>query len=152
MRRSEREITDREAVNALLRRETVLYLAMVDDGAPYVVPLSYGYDGEALYLHSAQTGRKLEVLRRNPRVCFAVGVDRELRTGEVSCSWGFRYRSVVGEGVVTILEDEAEKRRGLDVLMRQHGGTGGDYLPEQVAGTAVLRIDLTSLTGKQSGY
>jgi len=152
MRRHEREITDRQALDELLRRETVLYLAMVDEGAPYVVPMSYGYDGNALYLHSALAGRKMEILRRNPRVSFAVGIDRELRTGAVSCSWGVKYRSVVGEGVVTILQEEGEKRRGLDVLMRQHGGVGGDYTPEQLAQTAVLRLDLTALSGKQAGW
>jgi uncharacterized protein len=152
MRRTEREITDREAIDDLLRRETVMYLAMVDDGAPYVVPISYGYDGQVLYLHSALAGRKMEVLRRNPQVCFAVGVDRVLHKGEVPCGWGFKYRSVVGEGLVTIIADEAGKRQGLDVLMRQFGGTGGDYVPEQLASTAVLRIDITSLSGKQSGY
>jgi nitroimidazol reductase NimA-like FMN-containing flavoprotein (pyridoxamine 5'-phosphate oxidase superfamily) len=152
MRRTEREITDRELIEDILRRESVLYLAMVDDGAPYVVPISYGYDGKSLYLHSALAGRKVEVLRRNPRVSFVVAVDRELHTGEVSCAWGFKYRSVVGEGTVAFVEDEAGKRYGLDVLMRQHGGTGGDYLPDQLAKTLVLRIDITSLTGKQSGY
>ncbi len=42
---------------SILRRGTVLYLAMVDGGRPYVLPLSYGYDGSALYLHCAPAGR-----------------------------------------------------------------------------------------------
>jgi nitroimidazol reductase NimA-like FMN-containing flavoprotein (pyridoxamine 5'-phosphate oxidase superfamily) len=153
MRRADREITDPAQVTALLTRERVLYLAMCDDGVPYVLPLSYGYDGDkALYLHSAPAGRKVEVLRRHPRVCFAIAPDQELTKGEVSCGWGLKYRSVVGEGIVHFVEDEAEKRGGLDVLMRQHGGTGGDYKPENLAQTTLLRIEIISLSGKQSGY
>jgi uncharacterized protein len=152
MRRADREITDAAQVAALLQRERVLYLAMCDEGTPYVLPVSYGYDGESLFVHSAAAGRKIEVLQRNPRVCFAVTLDQELTTGDVSCGWSFKYRSVVGEGVVHFVEDEEGKRQGLDVLMRQHGGTGGDYLPENMAKTAVLRIEILSLSGKQSGY
>ena len=116
------------------------------------LPLSYGYDGESLYIHSALAGRKVEVLRRNPRVCFAITLDQELTQGEVPCGWSFKYRSVVGEGIVHFVADEAERTRGLDALMRQHGGTGGDYKPENLAKTAILRIEILSLSGKQSGY
>ena len=152
MRRQDREIIDRELVEDVLRRGNVLYLAMCDGDTPYVLPLSYGYDGEALWIHSAVAGRKVDVLRRAPRVCFAISPDQELTRGEVSCSWSFRYRSVIGEGLVEFLETPAEQVRGLDVLMRQHGGEGGDYVPEQVAKTLMLRVRITSLTGKQSGY
>lgn len=152
MRRQEREISDRETMEQVLRRGSVLYLAMCDGDRPYVLPLSYGYDGRALYIHCGLEGRKLDVLRRNPQVCFVVDPERELTTGEVSCSWSFRYRSVIGEGTVAIVEDEAERAAGLDVLMRQHGGAGGDYVAASLALTLVLRVDITSLSGKQSGY
>jgi uncharacterized protein len=152
MRRQDREITDRELVEDILRRGNVLYLAMCDGDTPYVLPLSYGYDGEALWIHSAVAGRKVDVLRRAPRVGFAISPDQELIRGEVSCGWSFRYRSVIGEGVVEFVDTPDEQVRGLDALMRQHGGEGGDYAPEQVANTLVLRVRITSLTGKQSGY
>ena len=130
MRRQDREITDRELVEDVLRRGNVLYLAMCDGDTPYVLPLSYGYDGEALWIHSAVAGRKVDVLRRAPRVCFAISPDQELTRGEASCGWSFRYRSVIGEGLVEFLATPAE----------------------QVAKTLMLRVWITSLTGKQSGY
>lgn len=152
MRRQDREITVSAEIEDVLRRARVLYLAMVDGDRPYVLPLSYGFDGEALYLHCAPAGRKLDVLRVNPRVCFAVSLDHDLITGKVPCGWGFRYRSVVGEGTVAFVEDEAEKRHGLDALMAQHGGEGGEYAAETLAKTVVLRIDITALSGKRAGY
>jgi uncharacterized protein len=152
MRRPEREITDRELIDDVLRRGQVLYLAMCDGDMPYVIPLSYGFDGEALYVHCAPEGRKLDILRRASQVCFAITPDHEVIRGEKSCGWSVRFRSVVGEGSASVVDDPEEKVRGLDALMRQHGGAGGDYTAEAVAQTAVLRIAIISLSGKQSGY
>ncbi len=152
MRRHDREIGSSEAVEIILGRGTVLHLAMVDGDRPYVLPLSYGYDGSAIYVHSALEGRKIDVLRACPQVCFAISLDHELIRAEVPCDWGFRYRSVIGEGTVAFVEDEAEKRRGLDALMAQHGGGGGEYCADSLERTTVLRIDITSLSGKQAGY
>lgn len=152
MRRQERAVRDRQVVEGLLRRGQVLYLAMCDEGQPYVLPLSYGYDGSALYIHCAPEGRKLEILRRNPRVCFVVEPERELLPSQTPCGWSFRFRSVVGEGTVTIINDAAQKTAGLDAIMRQHGGTGGPYDADALARTLVLRVDITSLSAKQAGY
>ncbi|MGI5818048.1 MAG: pyridoxamine 5'-phosphate oxidase family protein [Armatimonadota bacterium] len=152
MRREDRRIDESEVIEEILRRATVLHLAMVDGDRPYVLPLSYGYDGGAIYLHSASEGRKIEVLRAAPRVCFTVSIDTVLNRGERPCDWSFRYRSVVGEGTVAFVDDGAEKRRGLDALMRQHGGRGGDYPPGTLDRTTVLRIDISALSGKQAGY
>jgi len=152
MRRKDRQIESSEAVEDILRRACVLHLAMADGDRPYVLPLSYGYDGNAIYLHSAGEGRKIDVLRAAPQVCFSVHVDTELTRGERPCGWSFAYRSVVGEGTVAFVEETEEKRRGLDALMRQHDGDGGDYAPDTLERTAILRIDITSLSGKQAGY
>jgi len=152
MRRHDRAIQSSAVIEDILRRGRVLHLAMVDGGRPYVLPLSYGYDGSAIYVHSALEGRKIDVLRACPRVCFSVSLDYELIAGDRPCGWGFRYRSVVGEGTVSFVADEAEIRSGLDALMAQHGGEGSDYSGETLQRTAILRIDITSLSGKQAGY
>lgn len=152
MRRSDREMASPEPIRSIIARERVVYLAMVDDGRPYVLPLSYGYDGAALYLHCANAGRKLDILRCNPQVCFAIVSDHELIRGEQPCGWDLHYRSVVGEGTVQFVEDVEEKRRALDALMSQHGGEGGEYPPESLARTTILRIDISALSGKQAGY
>lgn len=153
MRRGDREVKSEEAIREIIRRARVLHLAMTDGDRPYVLPLSYGYEEpRALHLHSASEGRKLDILRRAPQVCFAISIDHELIRGEESCGWGFRYRSVIGEGTVSFVGDTAERRRGLDAIMRQHGAEGGDYAGETLDRTTVLRIDITSLRGKQAGY
>ena len=152
MRRQDRRIESDEAIWEIIRQANVLYLAMNDGDRPYVLPLSYGYDAGAIYIHSAAKGRKLDIIATAPHVCFAISIDQELVRGERSCDWGFRYRSVIGEGTVSFVVDEAEKRRGLDALMHHYGGQGGEYSQAALANTTVLRIDITYLSGKQAGF
>jgi nitroimidazol reductase NimA-like FMN-containing flavoprotein (pyridoxamine 5'-phosphate oxidase superfamily) len=58
-------------IEMVLRRETIGRIGCHADGRTYVVPVTYAYDGEAVYAHSAE-GLKLRVMRKNPRVCFEV--------------------------------------------------------------------------------
>ena len=95
MRRKDRQIESVDAVREVIGRCQVLHLAMVDGDHPYVCPLSYGYlEPDMLYLHSASEGRKLDILRAAPQVCFAISTDHELIRGERPCGWGFRYRGL----------------------------------------------------------
>ena len=80
MRRKEREVKERAAIEEILRACKVCRLAMNgEDGVPYVVPLNFGYtwSGEqpVFYLHSAQSGRKLDLLGKDARVCFEMDCD-----------------------------------------------------------------------------
>ena len=70
MRRTDKEITDREAIDGIIGGCQVLRLGLAQDDVPYIVPLSFGYDGSAFYFHTALAGRKLEMIGANPRVCF----------------------------------------------------------------------------------
>ena len=152
MRRTEREITERQRIDDILHQATVVYLAMVEEGNPHVVPLNFGYDGTALYLHSALEGRKIEILRRNPRVSFALHVDDAIIPGEVGCAWSARYRSVMGEGKVVFLETPEERRYALDTILGKFAAGPLAYLADILARTAVLRVEITSISGKQAGY
>lgn len=74
MRRAEREITDKQEIFDVLRRCDTLRIAMQDEAAPYIVPVSFGLeivDGQAVvYFHCAQAGRKLDLMRAHPpRMC-----------------------------------------------------------------------------------
>ena len=156
MRRSEREITDRAQLTHILDSCKVLRLAMVDDGKPYVLPMNFGYEwsGElpTLVLHSAPEGRKLDILRKHPEICFELDCDHELVEAPVdaACGYGFRFSSIIGEGTVAELVDIAEKRAAIDLLMAcQTGGkTGFSYDDAVLARTAVLRIAVSALSGK----
>ncbi len=137
---------------AVLDEARVCRLALCDDGLPYVVPVCYGYDGEALYFHSAPRGRKLEIIRRNPDVCFQVDVGAQLVREAAPCRCTMRYRSVIGYGRAHILADPAEKVAGLRALMDHYADGEWEFSPDSVERVAVVRIDVDKLTGKSNGY
>ena len=150
MRRTEREIRDRAVIDDIIRRAQVCHLALVDGEAPYVVPLSFGYDGQALYFHSATQGRKLDLLRRNPRVAFEFDIMESLLPAEEACHWGVRYQSVMGTGKAVVVEDAAGKRLALAAVMAQYSKGTYTFPDAALARTAAIRVEIASLTGKQS--
>jgi hypothetical protein len=152
MRRKDREITDRAAIEAILRRATVCRIGLVGKDGPYVVPMSFGYDAGRLYLHSAREGRKIDLLREDPRVCFEVDLDVDVVRKENPCQWSLRYRSVVGFGRAVLVEDPEEKRRGLEVILRHHGGDPSALHERSLDGVSLIRIEIREMMGKQSGY
>lgn len=157
MRRQDRAIRDLEEIKAVLDRCKVCRVGMVEEGKPYIVPLNFGYrlEGEALTLwfHSAPRGRKLDILRENPQVCFEMDCDH-LLTGEgtEACVYSYHFSSIMGEGVMELVEDPAQKVEGLKRLMEQAAGPA-DYTfdPGAVGGTAVLRLRVDWYTGKRHG-
>lgn len=153
MRRKDRQITDLEAIRAILDKAKVLHLAMIDGDRPYVVPLNYGYTLEngalTLYLHSAREGRKLDVLRQNDRVAFVLETNvSQVSGGDIPCKYGEAYASVMGEGRAVLLTDSAEKMAALSILMKTQTGRTFSFTPEMTDGVAVIRIDVDSFTAK----
>lgn len=149
MRRRGKEITDQAQIDAITAKAQVCRLAMRDGGQPYVVSLCFGRDGTALYMHHAPDGRKLDVLRRNPNVCFETTVDTELVKGAEACKWSFRYRSVIGEGTATIIDDLEGKRAVLAIIimfMNQYSNGAYDF-PRDVMGRIIaIRVNIITMT------
>jgi nitroimidazol reductase NimA-like FMN-containing flavoprotein (pyridoxamine 5'-phosphate oxidase superfamily) len=148
LRRKDKEVTEPEEIERIIREGRTCHLAMVDDGEPYVVPVTFGYDGRALYFHSALEGRKVEILKRNPRVCFSIVAAAQVVEQPPDCTT--KYRSVAGYGRATLLTDAEEKIAGIKVLMRHSLGREVDFPVKGMARTLVFRIDIEELKGKQS--
>ncbi len=156
MRRSDREITDLDEIEAILRAGKVCHLGMVDaEGLPYVLPLNYGVEREGerftLYFHSADEGRKLEVLAQNPQVCAVVSQHGEIiGQGLEACRYGISFESVMGFGQVELLQDEAAKTHVMQVLMDHLAGEKDwQFLPENVKRTAVFRLQVERISAKR---
>ncbi len=153
MRRSDREIVDRADMESIILKSPICRLAMCEGGIPYVVPLCFGYEEGTLYFHSASVGRKLEMLRRNNKVCFEMDIDQELiRPRDSSSSCSMRYRSVIGYGEASFIDDPAEKRKALDVIMRHYSQAPLAYPEDILVRTTIFKVRVESMTGKKSGY
>ena len=75
MRRKDKEISDRSAIEDIIKRSTVCRLAMSDNNSPYVIPINFGYENSTVYFHSAREGRKIDILKKNPNVCIEFDID-----------------------------------------------------------------------------
>lgn len=149
MRRKEKEIKDPTQIEAIIERAKVCRLAMCDGMQPYVVPLCFGYKDRILYFHSALAGRKVDILQRNPQVCFEIDTDWRLETAKMACKWGMHFRSVIGFGRAEVVSSEIEKKAALDIIMAHYGEKEPHYTPETLKATLVIRIFIETMTGKQ---
>lgn len=151
MRRADREITHRDEIDAIIRDSQVCRLAFAAGDEPYMVPVAFGYDGQSLYLHTAEAGRKIDFIDRNNRVCFEFESNVRLITHpEVSCSWGFSFESVIGFGTIHELHSPEEKASGLDVVMQHYSGKVWEFDTSALSNTRVWTISIESLTGKRA--
>ncbi len=150
MRKAEREIKDRKELEDVIRRAEVCRLAMVDDGEPYIVPMNFGYRDGYLYFHCAREGRKLDVLRKNPQLCFELEADVHLVRGEKACRWSTSYESVIGWGTAAISLDERDVKEGLEVLMSHYTEGPFEFDLRSLSLTAVVKVKVERMTGKRS--
>ncbi|HSV30585.1 MAG TPA: pyridoxamine 5'-phosphate oxidase family protein [Atribacteraceae bacterium] len=150
LRKHELEIDDPREIEEILRRGRLLHLALSQGDTPYCLTVCYGFVPGFLYFHSAQEGRKIHILNKNPRVFFQVVIETAIREAELSCGWSVQYRSVAGGGTARFLKEEREKARALDILMRQYSAKQYRHPPETLERTAVIEIAIESLSGKKS--
>lgn len=100
-------LTDPE-IEELLSKQLIGRIGCHEAGTTYVVPVSYAYDGTYIYVHS-YPGKKMEIMRRHPDVCFQVDDTRNLAYWRSVIAWG-RFEEIVGE---------KEKRDALLILQQR---------------------------------
>jgi uncharacterized protein len=151
MRRTDKEITEPALLSHIIEQALVCRLGLAKDDVPYVLPVSFGYDGKAIYFHTAKEGKKIDFMTVNDRVCceFEHGVDL-IRNDINPCKWTFSFQSVIGYGTVAELTEHVEKRNGLNQIMKHYSGREWAFSAEDLERIRVWRIEVESLTGKQS--
>lgn len=137
---------------ALLRRNTSGVLAVLGDGGyPYAVPLSYVYDGEALYFHAAKSGHKLDALRGCENASFCV-IDQDQVVPEEYTTY---YRSVIVFGRARVLEDPAQIRAAIEELALKYAPEDSREkrdaaIARELAGLAMIKLEIEHMTGKEA--
>jgi nitroimidazol reductase NimA-like FMN-containing flavoprotein (pyridoxamine 5'-phosphate oxidase superfamily) len=110
----------------------------------------FGFKDGCLYFHSAQEGRKIDILRKNNKVCFEMDIDTEMIEGEKGCEWGIRYSSVIGFGTASFVEDGEEMKEALSVLLEHYSDKKYEFLEQSLKQVTVIKIQVESLTGKST--
>ncbi len=150
MRRRELEITARDEQSALLGKGTILHLALVDNGAPYIVPLDYGWDGEHIYVHCANKGKKLDCIDADNRVALNViphSTLSDIGAADKACDLSTWFESVTAFGRAHRVTDPDERTHGMLAILKQHGA---DHLPyKDMPAAVILRISVDQITAKR---
>ena len=152
---SKKPIQDPRQIEAILANAKFIRLALSDPetSSPYLVPLSFGYKDNVIYLHGSSTGKKIDIIRKNPKVCFEADIETEVITADDPCKYNVRYRSVIGHGQAHFVEDYDQKVEGLTVLSEHYGEKGPFEFEEwKVNRLCVIRIEIEKMTGKESGF
>ncbi len=153
MRRKDREVTDINEIIDIIKQCDVCSLAFFDEEYPYTIPLNFGwhYDGDKIefYYHCAGVGKKLDLIRTNPKVAFEMNCNHKLITGDNACDYTMEYESVCGNGIIQILPDE-DKITALNYLMKQYSdGESFQYDENLVKRIAVLKLTVHNIFGKK---
>jgi nitroimidazol reductase NimA-like FMN-containing flavoprotein (pyridoxamine 5'-phosphate oxidase superfamily) len=153
MRRADKEIKSKKEIESILMAGRVCHVGFADGGTPYVLAFNYGYKNGAVYIHCAPEGRKLDIIRKNPKVCVEVDTETMLLEAQEPCAYGFKYKSVVAPGRAVIVTKRADKIRGLKVIMKRM--TMKDFTAfreSSLERVVLLKITLSNISGKKSGY
>lgn len=150
--RREQEITDINEIIRILDEAKIAHIGLVDGDEPYVVPMNYGYVMEngklTIYLHGAKRGRKLDVIRANPKVFFEAECDLVPFEGDVACRYGIAYSSIMGNGTAEIIEDVEEKKLALSLLMKTQTGKDFEFEDKMTTIVSIIKINVSQYTAK----
>lgn len=154
MRRKERELTVIEDIESIILRADVCRVAFANDNFPYIVTMNFGYTGgteKKFYFHCAPEGKKLEMLKKNPYVCFELDSDHLIQPGDKACEFAMKYRSIIGWGNISIVNEEKERLEGLNIIMRHYSAREKfDFDSALFKRTTILRLNIITMTGKES--
>lgn len=155
MRRKEREVTEIARMEDIILACDCCRIALVDGASAYIVPLNFGYeqvDGKSVfYFHGAKTGRKIDLIQKNGYAGFELDTNHVLKSHEEACGYSFGYRSVIGSGKISLVEDMAEKRYALNLIMKQQTQKDDWQMPDKAVETVgVMKLVVEEMCGKEN--
>lgn len=111
VREPQRAVYDRETISQILDEAFLCHVGFVADGQPFVIPTSYGRDGDLLYIHGSAASRMLRNLSQGVPVCVTITLLDGLVLARSVFNHSMNYRSVVILGTATLVDDPAESLR-----------------------------------------
>lgn len=142
---------DRETIDRIIHEAEICHLSCCLDDRPYLIPISYGYDGEAVYIHTGRKGKKISFFEGNPRVCLSFVSRAEILRGqEEACQWSFAFSSVVAEGSISEITDLEGKSFALNQVMSHYSGREWEFPEKALARTRIWKIVLEDPTARIS--
>ena len=152
MRRKDREMDENFARMVLDKCEYAVLGTVNPDGTPYCIPVTIVRDGDAVYIHSAPDGQKVQNLRQNPHVCLTCVGDTHIPPDKFTTE----FESAVAFGTVREVTENEEKIQVLRMLCERHVPTNMAEFNEAVSSslprTGVWKLQIEKLTGKRTKF
>lgn len=154
MRRKDREVTDNEIIREYISKCYCCRLGFYDDGEVYIIPLNFGYleneDKRTFYFHGAKEGRKIDLISKSPSVGFELDTHYKLHEGETACNYSARFRSIIGTGNMSFVEDSAEKETALQAIMMQNTGRDDwSFTDAMLNSVCIFKLEVTKISCKE---
>jgi nitroimidazol reductase NimA-like FMN-containing flavoprotein (pyridoxamine 5'-phosphate oxidase superfamily) len=137
-------ILDALQIERILHSETVGRIGVCTDGRTYVVPITYVYDGNNIYGHSA-LGLKIRMMRAAPDICFEVEQIDDFANWRTVIAWG-RYEELPGDlatGAMNLLRSRLSPLTSSETV-----GPAGHPVGEADLTGVAFRIRLSERTGR----
>ena len=154
MPKKKRTIFKEAEIESVIKQSVCCFIGMVDENNnPYVLPFNFGYHDKCIYLHSGNTGKKIDILNKNKRVCvvFSIGHDLSWQNPDVACSYIMSYKSVMCHGRVEFIDDFDKKVEALNIIMQQYTGRDFEYSKPAVNNVLTYKVIVDEITAKEFG-
>lgn len=154
MRREDREVTDDKKINEIIQKSKVCRVGFHDNGEVYIVPLNFGFVAEngkrTFYFHSAKEGRKVDLVKQNPKVGFELDTDFELWEAESACDFSAGYQSVIGTGMISMVEEfEAKKAVLIEIMTSITGKRTWEFNEKMIDAVAIFSLEVADISCKE---
>lgn len=154
MRRKDREVTDPMRIADIISRCTCCRIGFHNEKEVYIVPLSFGYEVRdntyVFYFHGAKEGRKMDFIQKNPHVGFELDTNYALHEADMACGYSACFQSIIGNGIVSMVSELAEKKLGLSLLMEHNTGKREWSFDEKTLhAAAVFKLVVTEMSCKE---
>lgn len=154
MRRTDREINDEKKIDDIICKSKICRIGFNDNGEVYIVPLNFGYvneDGKRVfYFHSAKEGRKVDLVKSKPIVGFELDTSYELWEADIACNFSAGYQSVIGNGKISVVEDNDIKEKALtEIMVTNTGKKEWNFAPQMINAVAVFKLEVINISCKE---
>ena len=147
---TEREITDINEIEDVLRSARVCRIALIDGEYPYIVPMCFGYNltGEKLeiYFRCKEKGKKMELIRINKKAAFEIDKLHDIIQTDKALGFAAHYHSITGTGTIEIVTG-IDKITGITLLTKKYhdGDTDNKFSEQTLNDCAILKLTADEL-------
>lgn len=152
MRRTDREITDLNKIIEIIKNNQCCRLGFINQESVYIVPLNYGYlynNKHIFYFHGAKVGKKINLIKQNNHIGFEIDNNHQLVEGKTPCQYSMKYQSIIGKGHIELIEDNEEKKLGLQLIMKNVAHQDVTFNNQMISNVAVMKLIVDTLSCKE---